>query len=242
MATPRDLARPPIKEALVDLRCAVSQPREAFEAFADQLKADFPQREVRNAYRAELKIEDGKVVPPTTELLGFQAIKMTSADGSLVVQFGPEGFTVNNLNSYMGGEALIKRALELWSRFAAAMKVESVSRVAFRYINRLDLPYGNGEDFRRFLTAPPDLPPPVPQRVSEFLGRVVSHDQARNVIVIVTQRLQPEDGFLVDIDVVRAESMSSDAAQLRVVLETLRVIKNEVFFSLLTEEAVSLYA
>jgi uncharacterized protein (TIGR04255 family) len=246
MAAPRVLTRPPISEALVDIRAAVEQPREVLDALAQELTSEgFTKIEVKRAIRAELNVRDGKLLPPTETLTEFQGLRVTNSEGTLMVQFRPDGFTLNNLKSYIGGDRLIAESLRLWSMFVERTHPVLVNRVAFRYINRLELPLRTGDTFRRYLTSPPELPEGAPQSVSEFLSRVVGHDLPTESVAVVTQRLTfAKTGIpivVIDVDVFRAGRFSVDPGELRPILDSLRVIRNRTFFSLLTEEAVSLF-
>lgn len=246
MAVQRVLSRPPISEALVDLRAAVDQPREVFEALAAELASEgFTKVEVRRSIRAEFKVRDGKLLPPSENLADFEGLRVANADGTLMVQFRPDGFTFNNLKAYIGGDRLISESLRFWSMFVERARPALVNRVAFRYINRLELPIRDGDEFRKYLTAPPELPEGAPQRISEFLSKIVAHDPPTQSVAIVTQRLTfAESGqpvVLIDVDVSRVNQFSVDPKDLRPILDSLRVIRNQTFFSLLTEEAVSLY-
>lgn len=246
LATPRELSKPPITEALVDIRAAVTAPVTAYEALTSELKGRYPNVEQRQGIWAQFKIEGGKVRTENKDM-GFQGTQLRSADGNALVQFRPDGFTFNNLNAYMGGDRLITEALALWEMFAAQTHPELVSRVALRYINQLKVPLRQGDEFSRFLTAAPPTPEGAPQTVSEFLTRIVSHpdnDSALNVIV--TQKFTPSDPetepmLVLDIDAFRALDCSPDPTSLRVTLDELRRLKNLTFFAHLTDEAVESY-
>lgn len=244
MAAPRTLSRPPIAEALIDFRATTSAPAESFEAFAKELQSEFPNRQIQQAIRAELRVEGGKLIPPRAESLGFQGVILSNTDETLKLQIGPTGFTLNNLKSYVGGGRLIAEALRLWSLFVAQMHTMEVTRVAFRYINRLELPLQHGDKIETLLAAGPTLPDGAPQHVNEFLMRVVTRDPETDAFAIITQRLNMIGGnavALIDVDVVREGKFSVEADNLRAILNSLRVLKNRTFFSLLTEEAVALF-
>jgi uncharacterized protein (TIGR04255 family) len=246
MAAPSVLSRPPISEALVDIRAAVDQPREVFEALARDLSSEgFSKVEARRSIRAEMRVRDGKLLPLKETLTEFEGLRVTNPEGTLMVQFRPDGFTFNNLKAYIGGDRLIAESLRLWSKFVERAHPALVQRIAFRYINRLELPLRTGDQFRRYLTAPPELPEGAPQSVSEFLSRVVGHDLPTESTAVVTQRLTfAETGtpvVVIDVDVYKVGRFPVDPGELRPLLDSLRVLRNRTFFSLLTEEAVSLY-
>ena len=246
MAQPRSLARPPIVEALVDLRATIPGDPTVFSDLADELKDEFPTMEERRDFEAKIEVKDGRLVSPRVETSGFGGVRLASADQKTYAQFRPDGFTLNNMTTYMGGDQLLAQALTLWEMLVERTAPEVVSRVALRYINRLELPLKSGDTFTRYLTSPPCLPEGAPTQVSQFLSRIVGHDEKRQATAVVIQQLKlPEDGqpvaITVDINVFRERDFSVDSPSLRRILDSLRMLKNETFFSLLTEETVSFY-
>ncbi len=246
MAKPRPLKRPPIVEALVDLQASVPGGPEMFKDLADELKHEFPNKEELRNFEAKIEIKDGKVVPPRVDDVAFGGIRLANVDRTIYVQFRPNGFTLSNLKVYMGGDKFIDKGMTLWELLVGRAKPEIVSRVALRYINRLELPLKHGDEFTRYLTSAPDLPAGAPQQVSQFLSRIVGHDAQRQASAVVIQQLQEQQpgksiAVTVDVDVFRTGQFPVDSTALREVLGSLRMLKNETFFSLLTEETVSLY-
>lgn len=246
MAQPRPLKRPPIVEALVDVRAVVPGDFEMFDALADELTDQFPTKEQRRDLEATIEIRDGKLVQQRVDPSAFGGIRIANADRTAYAQFRPDGFTLNNVKVYMGGDVLIDRALALWDLVVKHATPDVVSRVALRYINRLELPLKRGDEFKLYLTSPPELPEGAPQLVSQFLSRVVGHDAQRQATAVVVQQLKEQQGdqavsITLDVDVFRSGSFPVDSTALREILGSLRLLKNETFFSLLTDEAVGLY-
>ena len=246
MAQPRSLARPPIAEALVDLRATIPGDPALFSGLADELKEEFPTTEERQDFEARIEVKDGRLVSPHVEASAFGGVRLATADQKTYVQFRPDGFTLNNMTTYMGGDELLAKALTLWEQLVERTAPEAVSRVALRYINRLELPLKRGDTFTRYLTSPPSLPEGAPTQVSQFLSRIVGHDEKRQATAVVIQQLKPQEVgkpvvITVDVDVFRAGDFPVDSPSLRGVLDSLRMLKNETFFSLLTEETVSFY-
>ncbi len=247
MAQPRALARPPIAEALVDLRAAIPGGPAVFLGLADELKDEFPTTEELQNFEAKIEARDGRLVSPHVETSAFGGIRLATADQGICVQLRPDGFTLNNMTTYMGGDELLAKALALWKRLVERAAPEAVSRVALRYVNRLELPLKRGDAFAKYLTSPPSLPEGAPAQVSQFLSRIVGHDEKRQATTVIIQQLKPQEPekavmITVDVDVFRAGEFPVDSPSLREILAPLRMLKNETFFSLLTEETVSFYA
>jgi len=246
MAEPRPLSRPPIREALVDIRIAADPAIDAtlLETLRLRLSADYPHADERREVKAELRIEAGKLLPPSAQDLGFHGLVFSTADKTRHAQFRRDGLTLNHLGSYSGADPLIVEALRLWDMYREVVKPVGVTRIAMRYINQLELPYRQGDDFSRFLTGAPQMPAGAPQQVSSFLARMVAHDPPD--VVIVTQKLEhvpveKTTPVILDVDAFRPEALSPDREGLEGVLRGLRILKNRVFFALLTDEAVGLY-
>lgn len=247
MATPRALRNPPIKEVLIDFRIAADSTIDAGRLSAlRQLLPDYPIVEEKRQFKAEVRVAKGEVAAPAVTDLGFNGLFFRTSDRSRLAQFRRDGFTLNQLAAYRNADDLIQEGLRLWALYADLVKPVAVTRVAFRYINSLALPYRDGDSFGRFLTAPPPGPPdPGLQSVSSFLTRVVCHEEDR--VAVVTQKLETSGReaptpVALDIDVYVVREIEPQSAALLPILEVLRNLKNRVFFALLTDEAVELYA
>jgi len=247
MAEPLELARPPITEALVDFRIIADPGIDSgrLQPLRDALTSRFPKSEEKNEFHSEFRVEGGKLLPPVARDLGFRGWWLVSEDGTRIAQFRTDGFTFNNvgLGHYMGGENLLDEALSLWSLYAAIARPAAVTRIALRYLNRLDLPLRPGDEFNKYLVSPPELPAGAPQSISSFVSRVVAHDET-GATVVVTQKLDAPGSpvpVIIDVDAFFALELEPEADKLRAFLEILRGLKNQCFFALLTDEAVKLY-
>lgn len=246
MTTPRTLRKPPIREALIDFRIAVDSTIDADRlSTLRNVLADYPIVEEKRQFKAEVRVAKGEIAAPAVADLGFAGLFFRTADRSRLAQFRRDGFTLNQLDAYRNADDLVREGLRLWALYADVVKPVAVTRLAFRYINSLALPYRDGDSFERFLTAPPAGPPdPRLQNVSSFLSRVVCHEEDR--VAVVTQKLETtisdsSTPVTLDIDVFVAREVEPHADALLPILEVLRSLKNRIFFALLTDEAVELY-
>lgn len=247
MGRARPLSRPPIKEALIDVRLAFesSVEVERLKALHADLSDDYPISDEKRAFVAQLRVEAGKVLPPSTEDLGFAALVFSNSDKSRIVQVRRDGFTVNRLAGYTTADPLIADALRLFELYRRLVSPNAITRVAMRYINSLVLPYQHGEEVRKYLAAPPEMPDGAPQQVSSFFTRVTAHsDEADSVIV--TQTLDHSVGRLdspvtMDLDAFFQGELPPTEDALSAALSRLRILKNRTFFALLTEQALELY-
>jgi uncharacterized protein (TIGR04255 family) len=252
MADPGALRNPPIREALVDLRIAsqlsknglASIDESALKPIISELLTDYPISSWHRAMETRIEPQAGKPVDAKTREIGLYGLFLKDEGETRIAQFRPDGFTLSQLRGYSSGDHLLHEAFRLWQIFTKAVNPSATIRVALRYINRLDLPFRQGDEFTRFLTAPITMPPGTTQTVSTFLCRAVAHPDGMTSAV-VTQNLESggeqATPFVLDIDVFRSGVFSTHAEDLLPLLQELRQIKNQLFFSFLTNDALEPY-
>lgn len=95
------------------------------------------------------------------------------------------------------------------------------------------------------MLAPPNLPEPIPQRLSAFSTRWMGRDDGTEIGINITQVLKPggQGGLLLDIDVYKIGPFTcQDGPEaIRQVFTSLHDMKNRVFFSLVTERCLQLF-
>lgn len=217
---------------------------------AGQLSGRFPKSVDQRQVGAAFKFVDGKLDASQTDSAGLVGIRIESSGNGTVVQLKRQGLVFSQLAPYRSGDTLIGEALDLWTHYAAAIGATGVSRIGLRYINELRLPWVAGDEISRFLLGLAELPLGAPRSTVSAHSRVVAQEQmgGRGPYVIVNQKLDGvQDGdalvavSVIDIDVVSRVNLSTAPEGIKTALEASRVLKNRVFFSLLTEEALEGY-
>ena len=236
------LKNAPLKEAIIDLRASVPDDfnSERLLELVELLRDDYPKMRTQRIMQAEFKLPSGK--SDTTQL--GTGVWLTSGDGKQIAQFRTDGFTVNRLRPYTSWRELFPEALKLWEHYVNVTNVDHVSRVAVRYINRIDLPLR--VDFDDYFTAPPKIPEGLPQTLGAFLTRIVMVDEDTNTLANVTQSLErgldeKSVSVILDIDTYRQGQFSSDVAELTPIFEELHAFKNRIFFGFITEQTAQKY-
>jgi uncharacterized protein (TIGR04255 family) len=247
MAVPRHLSRAPITEALLDLRAVLPTDFDvkSLEEIHDAIRDRYPNKDERRREEIEFVVKPGEEPRASPKSMGIHGYFFRSEDEKRIVQYRRDGFTFNWLRPYATWERLRKEAKEAWENYRQLAQPVSITRIALRYINRLDIPLPL-RDFSDFLTAPPTVPAALPQGVTSFLSRVVIHDPHTSANAIITQALEalvtPEVApIIVDIDVYREASFSADSAEIWEILEHLRKLKNTIFFESVTETTLDLF-
>ncbi len=234
------LRNAPLKEAVIDLRTSLAEEisGERFVELKDVLAADYPKVDKTRVLETEIKL--GQDTHGRATLLDSGA-RYTSEDGTQVAQFQTNGFSFSRLRPYTRWTEILPEALRLWHQYLEIANVEHVTRVAVRYINRIDLPVP--VDFDDYFTAPPKIPEGLPQTLAAFLTRIVMVDEDTNTLANVTQSLErgldeKSVSVILDIDTYRQGQFSTDVAELTPIFEELHTFKNRIFFGFITEQTV----
>ncbi|MDF0665508.1 MAG: TIGR04255 family protein [Nitrospira sp.] len=252
MARERHLTKAPITEAVIDIRVKLPTDKQdpalikRFTlAIQEQLPGQFPEEKELRA--VQMLFEVG---PPSRQetISSHVGYRYDSKDGKRVIQAKLDSFTFSCLKPYDNWEALRKGAYAAWQVYRESMKPEAITRIATRFINQVELP-GPLIDFDDYLTAAPVIPNALPQAYSSFLTRMAIPDEKNQVMIIITQSFQPGVKptlvpVVIDIDVFmeklfenRTDSWDRMAWDR---IDTLRAIKNRVFFESITETTAGL--
>ena len=244
MAKHRQLKNAPIVEAIIDLR--VKNPSSFgvadFLSLKEDLKKEYPIVEDRRLVEVGGKIE-GKQIEQTIIDKGITGYFFKTSDSKNVAQFRIDGFTFSRLNPYSEWETVLSEAKRLWGLYSIKCLPELITKIAVRYINRLDLPLPI-EDFAEYLKAPPLVPESLPQGVSQFLTRVVIHDADITANIVQTMKSSPKADHIeviLDIDVFNLkETDGFEESSIWPEFEKLRDFKNRIFFESITEKTARL--
>lgn len=247
MARPRShLARAPIDEAVIDFRVLRRDDIAAdhFSGLSSRIGQQYNPPSLMQSVQARFGIEGGRAVAPTQVEAAVGWLYQSQTQGA-VAQFRVDGFTFSKLKPYSTWEEVFGEARRLWNVYIQVAQPRLLSRLAVRYINRLRLPAP--ADLGGYLSAPPVLPQPIPQRMRAFLTRVAVDAPERNLSAILIQASEtPLDDsstiqVLLDIDAFREVALPAEDPSLSEVFEQLRALKNEVFFASVTERTVEMY-
>lgn len=230
-----------LAEALFDF---VVEPRSDFDVsdlrrLEPQLIARFPRMDERRRKTVTLHFgpdAPGQGIANESDLDGFV---FHSSDAAVLAQFHANGFALNRLPPYTGFDELLPLALELWGRYCDIAKPVRLNRIALRYVNRFAVP---DAEFRKWLNAPPPIPPDVAAKLVGFLTKsTIAFEDA--ILTHVVQRIEPGSlDMTLDIDAFENGDWPSTGPHVAARLAALRVRKNDVFFQYLTEPMLQVLA
>jgi uncharacterized protein (TIGR04255 family) len=236
----RHLNNAPIKEALIDIR--VSQKTgvnlESLRPAVEQAKEEYPIEKKSKLISFLYDMEEEKAKSSEPLVRGYA---LWNREETQVVQFRLDGFTFNRVKEYQTWEDLYLQATKWWDLYVSVMKPVEVTRLSVKYINRILLP---DADYPVYLTRPPARPLGIKGTISQFLYQVTVNTEP-NITAVITQAVEPnwEDGkvpVLLDIDVSQQVNLEPKDTRIGSSLAELRLLKNDIFFENLTEEAIKL--
>jgi uncharacterized protein (TIGR04255 family) len=245
MVAVRPLSRPPIREAIVEVR---SEPVDfgRVTELRDRLAGAYPNAKPFRLASLALNLPEerrgAEVDPSASQQTGWRC---ESADAGEVALIRRDGVSFGRLAAYPGWDALLDRFLSVWGTYVDVARPVEIRRIGVRYINDLRLPVGDQFHFERFLTAAPRAPAGMPPEIADFLVQMTlpgGADGLRAAVTIASDAASRDAAWLpviVDIDASWERPMVVDAqlpGRMAEALGALRDLKNRVFFGMVTEE------
>jgi uncharacterized protein (TIGR04255 family) len=240
---------PPIQEALLDVQVTLpgDVTLEILKKFYDGLESRFPEKQERISWQQGFQISgagDAHAISSSRSVDGY--LFVSKAEGK-VVQARRDGFTFNKLRPYSNWDTFSAEARELWERFVTLAHPAAVHRVSVRYLNRIGLPLPL-RDLRDYCLLLPDLPPALPQGISDFFLRFSLPVPDAPSASIVTLTFEPPVPGATLLNLIFDNeaayvfgSLNVDTELVWSKLAVLRDLKNKVFDASLTEKAKNLF-
>lgn len=240
--------RAPIAEAILDVQ--VKTPtvpsQDVFEQLAKSLAAEFPQSASLNLNQFQVNVSPAPVAPSFAHSQMVSGMRLARGN-ERVLFIQPRGMTFNHLPLYTSWEVFQPEARKLWERYVEFVKPEAVTRVALRYINRIEIPEGTFETSDYFQLYP-EIPKNIQQNMSAFFLQVQlpQGDLGPDVTAAINftpVALTKENctGMLLDIDVFALRNLSTSSDEVFNLLDVIRARKNEIFEACITDRTRELF-
>lgn len=238
--------RAPILEALLDIQVELpdSVNLGQLQNFQEAIKDRYPSKKLRTSGAISVTIQEKTGYPVIQQSGGPVGYIFASPDQKQAVQARLNGFSFSRFKPYEAWEKLRDEAQELWRHYIRIASPRSVTRLALRYINRIEIPLPIG-DFKEYVRTAPDIAPNLPQGLSTFFMRLVIPKPDVQATAIVSERMEEikenRVPLIFDIDVFRFSKHEADSDEVWEIFENLRNLKNEIFFESVTDKAKELF-
>ncbi len=243
------LDKPPIVEAVLDFDCDVP-PDKTLKPLEQPARAAFADRypDATPRYLREMQVasdQDGTFNSSLQQSL--QAWMFRQTDGKQLVQVRQSGFSFNRLAPYEGFDAYLPEIQRAWNLYRELAAPISVRTLRLRYINRILLPLVGGRvDLDLYLGSQPTLPAEDRLTLSGFVNQYFATDAVTGHQVAVTFAAQQAEDDKLPVIFDNAASASgewepADWSALLGVLESLRGLKNMMFFKTVKQPCLDLF-
>ncbi len=248
MPTAETFLHAPITEALIDIRTELPPEisLDILSSFHNEIKEEFPDKKKRQMWAGVLELKPGENPQVKSDKSGLDGFLFRSEKGQKIVQARLDGFTFNKLKPYQSWEIFSEEAKVHWERFVRLAKPKKITRIALRYINRIEVPYTSSEiDLEKYLNTYPVVPPSVDCTVSNFLMRLMLENKKIDAKALVHQTVEEARDkllpIILDIDASMDSSFELNNEILWEKMSKLRDFKNSIFFESITEETKELF-
>ncbi len=244
MGTHRHYPKAPITEALIDVR--VELPKHVtvadLEKVHEEEKTAYPTKKNRSRVVAQMQFGEQVAAAASSKHVGFL---FTSKDEKQIVQARLDGFTLSRLAPYESWDVFCKEARRLWDRYRSVVEPERLVRLAVRYINRLDLPFPV-PDLKEYLRTVPEVSPDLPQDLAGyFLHLRIPMNDIQSTLLVNQTIIEPSGpnvvSVVLDNDLYRDADVPQNEDAVWAFFEELRVRKNDVFESSITDRTRELF-
>ena len=244
MATGQPYKNAPITEAIIDLQIkpgtglALSDIERAWQ---DE-ETRYPTKSSIMFAIGEMEVGEQVSASARSQQTGF---KYSSSDGKSIFQSRLNGFTLSRLAPYESWEPFCAEARRLWTAYRERLRPDKVSRLAVRYINRIDLPAQQAE-LKDYFRTSPEISPELPQVMEQFFMRVMLRQddvRARSVINMAPVQSPHPGGvsIVLDIDLFRDEEVPQKEAEIWSIFEKMREKKDQILEACITDRTMELF-
>jgi uncharacterized protein (TIGR04255 family) len=238
----RHYPRPPIIEAVIEVRFeGLFTPRE-MERVRDRFKRDFPSIEETRNIRVEVLV---KGVAGTATPAGF---RMTAKNAVDVILINESAIATVRKGPYDKWEELRKISESNFDTFTKVIGRRRVIRLGVRFVNRIDIPNPRiyGRDLSEFIKIGVALPEGIAQGIGQYslaLNFIENTTGARVFIqsAVVDAALIDYTSISLDIDASWDSDIPQRIDEMWKFTERLRDAKNAVFESCITEKLRELF-
>ena len=236
----------PITEALLDIRAILPDHTglDQLASFHDSVRDRYPNKRDRKIWTGSIHVRaEGPEIAGSSG--GIDGFLFSSVDGKNIVQCRLDGFTFNRLKPYDKWETFREEAFKLWQSYVRIAAPKEITRVALRYINRIEIPLPI-TDFKDYVLTGPEIAPGLPQGLTGFFMQLTIPITDIPAQAIVTETIEPITEtkrlpFILDIDVCRQAAFNVAEHDAWEVFEKLHDLKNHIFFKSITPKARELF-
>jgi uncharacterized protein (TIGR04255 family) len=236
--------RPPITEAVIEIKFEEPIERESIEKVRSRLLDTYPLSEPHNVVGIFFNVAQRS----TKFQEGETGYKLSTQDRTDSVFVTTRLIATSRLAPYQGWESFCKQASRNWEIWKKAIGYRKVGRVGVRYVNRIDVPMeaDGGVNVEEYLTFYPETPTGVVPAMLNFnmqMRMSVGADNCDFVLNMasVESPVPNHASFVFDQDLYREQDVPQHDEQLWQLINAMRTHKNHIFEAAITDKTRALF-
>ncbi len=245
MAESRHYPRPPITEAVIELRFEGQLNAREMERVRDRFKSQYPT--VEQLQMVEVIFDEGGTAAPKFVPVGF---KMTDKNALDVLMMKTNALGTIRLAPYESWETLKGRAEENWELLEKVLNTRKrVLRIGARFINRIDIPsdFLSSKDIEEFFPTHIRLGPNIAQQIGNFTFRVSAIHAGTGAKLTIQSAILDQPALLeytsisLDTDAYFDAEVPQRIDAMWAMADKLREAKNDVFENSISDHLRALF-
>ncbi len=235
----------PLVEAVLDIyvKLPVEFTINNLETFHEYVKDTFPEKLPRVLHALNFNISSEGIASSSSSG-GPDGYLFKSTAENKIAQARKDGFSFNKLKPYQNWKTFRTEARKLWNLYFKIAKPLEITRIALRYINRIEIPLPIN-DFKDYILTNPELAPKLPQELESFFMQLVISkpdiSAKARIIQTVESPINNNLPLIFDINVFHEAKFIGNKSEIWEEFEKLHVFKNDIFFDSLTKKAKELF-
>ncbi|MDI9364566.1 MAG: TIGR04255 family protein [Flavobacterium sp.] len=235
----------PIQEAIFDIKIDKLNTNQvqSLNAIKDKIDSNFVVEKKRNNFLGtiEFKEEQEPASKIETNDVGFI---YSTLDTKQQLQVRLDGFTLNVLKPYSTWKKHYETFKKNWDIYSNTFNPNLILKISTRFINKIEIPMPFAS-FQAYFTNIPPIPTCLPQSFSNFFMQTqIPYNDDLKMVTITETIAQKNDetlNFILDIDVSQELGIINNDENINKIFAEMRVIKNEVFESCITNKTRELF-
>ncbi|MFN7412468.1 MAG: TIGR04255 family protein [Dolichospermum sp.] len=228
----------PITEAVINIQAQLS-PKVKLDVLwqmYSNIQTEYPKCEDVFILQGQMIVAATVESTATQSQIGYRVL---SSDQKHIIEMRLDGFSFSRLAPYDCWENFRDEAQRLWSIYQSLTYPQAITRLAIRYINRLDIPLPVG-DLQEYLRTFPEVSGNLPQGLSGYFMQLqIPQDNLGAMLVInqaiVTPPTEEVVSILLDLDLFVEQNIANNELGIWELLEQMHTQNNQAFEACITE-------
>ncbi len=237
----------PIREALFDIRVNNINIKKVEDLLflKEMVLDDLPEMRLLHQFTSKINFSLDKPVEgeSQSDIAGYVFV---SKDKTRQLQIKNDGITLNILKPYENWEKHFTYFIEIWNKYNELFSPNNITRIAARFINRIEIPMPFNS-FQEYIVNMPPIPICLPQVFTSFFmqTQIPCNVEGANVNAIISETIEPITNdilpFILDIDVFQVLDAENKNVDLIKNFSEIHILKNDIFENCITDKTRKLF-